>query len=144
MVRIRKAEKKDPEEIRRRLQKGYGTKHPEKIHGYGWFFWSTGDVYVSDVVYERMRNSRDFNEFVMESLKSFEREDYGYISEWEHDCNIEAKWLFGGNLIGQYAGCGKWKTPEKKEIPNCYIKIRTYEGNTYITDFADWDWVIRD
>ena len=143
MVLIIKARKKDPEVIHSFIQKGYGIKHPEKIHGYGGLFFTLGNVYVSNTVYSMMKNNTEYHQFVLDSLKRFEREDYGYISSWEYDCNIEAKWLFGGDLIGQYA-CGKWKTSEKAEIPNYYIKIRTYEGNTYVTDFADWDWIIRE
>ena len=143
MVLIIRAKKQDPAVLHSLIQKGYGVKHPEKIHGYGGLFFTLGNVYVSNTVYSGMKRNPEYRRFILDSINRFEQDDYGYISSWEHDCNTEARWLFGGDLIGQYA-CGKWKTPEKTEIPNWYIRIRTYEGNTYVTDFADWDWIIRE
>ncbi len=74
-VRIRKAEKKDPEQIRKGLQKGFHIERPEKIMGYAGFFFELGDVYASGHVAEQM-DIEEFRSFVIDSLRRFDKGDY--------------------------------------------------------------------
>ena len=77
--RIRTAKKPDPAAEYKRLQKGYGTKHPEQINGYAGLFFGRGDVYVSERVGECMQGSDLFRAFVEAGLIHDERQVPGHV-----------------------------------------------------------------
>ena len=150
MVLIIKAKEQDPEEMHKRFQKGYGTEHPEKIHGYRGLFYNPGNVYVSNLLGRIMVNNPEFADNVLKSLERFKSDDYGLISAFDNDENIECKWLFGGELLGRYP-VGRWKQESiingksiKINMLEQYIKIHTYCGDTYILLDSEWDWIIRE
>ncbi len=131
--RIRKAYRPDPAEEYKRLQKGYGTKHPERIGGWSGLFFGSGDVYVSERVGECMQGSDLFRAFAERSLRLFEKEGYGDISSDDEEINGENRWLGNGDLVmgrygfyynNEYLGKGRYDK---------VIRIRTWKGNTWIT-----------
>ena len=131
MKKIKEAQKPDPEAIRKSLQKGYGVEHPERIQGYAGLFFSLGDVYASDAVMKFMESSEKFRTFVFQSLDRFEHDDYGDISENDHDENVEVKWLScGWPLFGRYG----YKTDRGngKEVVLTFIKIRRLRDATTV------------
>ena len=144
---ILEEKKLNPEAIHRSLQKGYGIEHPERISGYPGFFANYGTAYVSDEVHRFMELSPEFRKFVFESLKRYQDNEYGQISEWDWEFNVEDKWLGGGSeLFGRYA-YGEWRTLYSQRSTKCperFIKIRGYQGNTYILFDAEPDWLIRE
>ena len=135
-VRIRKAEKRDPEKIHRGLQQAYRIEHPERVMGYAGFFFEPGNVYVSGCIAEWMESER-FSAFVLDALKRFEKGDWGEVTRSTKDENIENRYAFGiGRLFGRYGtrrGNGEGPYDE-------VICIRLHDGNTWITgeDEADW------
>ena len=136
--------KQDPAKIHETLQKGYGTKHPEKIHGYAAFFMDYGEVKASDHVAYGMEHNRDFREFVYASIRSFKNDDYGLISDSDWDNNIEDKWISGGyDLMGRYA-YGTAQGKRHGPLPERIIKIRYYRGTTYVLYDAEFDWIIKE
>lgn len=135
-VRIRKAEKRDPEKIHRDLRKAYGIGHPERIMGYAGFFFDPGNVYVSGSIAEWMELER-FSAFVLDSLKRFEKGDWGEVSQSTKDENIENRYAFGiGRLFGRY----RTRQAGWEDLFDEVICIRLHDGNTWITgeDEADW------
>ncbi len=141
-VRIRKAEKKDPGQIHRGLQKGFRIEHPERITGYAGFFFESGDVYASGYVAKQM-DIEEFRSFVMDSLRRFDKGDYGQISRNDEDENIENRCLFGiDRLFGRYGyrfpDCGRTEKDPFDEV----ICIRKHEGNTWVTADSEADWFL--
>ena len=131
--RIRTAKKPDPAAEYKRLQKGYGTKHPERINGYAGLFFGRGDVYVSERVGKSMQGSDLFRAFVERSLRLFEKEGYGDISSEDENINGENRWLGNGDrVMGRY---GFYYNNEYlgKNRYDKVIRIRTWKGNTWIT-----------
>ena len=119
-VRIRRAEKKDPEKIHSALQNGLRIDHPEKINGYAGYFFDLGDVYASGYIAGQM-NDEEFRTFVMESLKQFDKGEYGDISRNDRDENIENRWMFGiSNQFGRY---GYYLTEGEKERKSPYYEV---------------------
>ena len=122
--RIRTAKRPDPAAEYKRLQKGYGTKHPERINGYAGLFFGRGDVYVSERVGKSMQGSDLFRAFVERSLRLFEKEGYGDISSEDEEINGENRWLGNGDRVmgrygfyynNEYLGKDRFDTePEKK------------------------------
>ena len=135
----------NPAEIHKALQKGYGIKHPEKISGYAGFFMDYGEVKASDEVARGMENSTDFRDFVLASVRSFQNDDYGLISDFDWVDNIENKYLCGGGgeMFGRYA-YGRTNGMGHGPLPQRIIKIRCYKGNTYVLYDWEYDWVIRE
>ena len=123
---------KDPQAYYRNLQKGYGTKHPEKINGFKGVMFGTGGAYVSMAVLRDMKN-RSFKDFVYESLHSFDREEYGDISDNDIEDNAESRWLGNGDCVtGRYGYCGNPVRHRYFRFQNV-IRIRNWKGNTWIT-----------
>ena len=141
-VRIRRAEKKDPEKIHSALQKGLRIEHPEKIKGYVGYFFDLGDVYASGYIAGQM-DDEQFRAFVMDSLKLFDKGEYGDISRNDRDENIENRWMFGiDSLFGRY---GYYLTEGEKEQNSPYfevIRIRMHDGNTWVTCDSEADWFL--
>ena len=141
-VRIRRAEKRDPEKIHSALQKGLRIEHPEKIKGYAGYFFDLGDVYASGYIAGQMDDER-FRAFVMDSLKRFDKGKYGDISRNDLDENIENRWMFGiDRLFGRY---GYDLTDGEKERKSPYFEvicIRMHDGNTWITCDSEADWFL--
>ena len=138
MKKIREAEKLDREARHQALQKGYGVEHPERIHGYAGLFFTLGDVYASDEVMKFMEWSEDFRAFVFQSLDRYAHDDYGDISENDHDENVEVKWLScGWPLFGRYG----YKTDRGngKEVLLTVIKIRRLQNATTVMEDSEMD-----
>ena len=134
MVKLFEGKKIDPKAIHESLQKGYRIKHPEQIAGYAGFFYNLGDVYASDAVFKRMEQFQEFKDFVLNALKNFEDGEYGDISQFDLDENIENRWLFGvPKLFGRY-GFHPIGT-RYREI----IRIRQWNKITYIMYDSDHD-----
>lgn len=141
-VRIRKAEKRNPEQIRRGLQKGLRIEHPERIIGFAGFCFDMGDVYASGCV-DRQMKIEEFRAFVMDSLRRFDKGDYGLISTGDQNDNIENRCLFGiARLFGRYGyhypDCGRSEEDPFDEI----ICVRKLEENTWVTMDSEADWFL--
>ena len=142
MKKIKEAKKLDWEARHQELQRGYGVEHPERIHGYEGLFFTLGDVYASDAVVKFMEWSEDFRAFVFQSLGRFAHDDYGDISENDHDENVEMKWLScGWPLFGRYG----YKTVRGngKEVLLTVIKIRRLKNVTTVMGESEMDEVPR-
>ena len=142
-VRIRKAEKRDPGQIHKGLQEGLRIEHPERIMGYAGFFFDLGDVYASGYIAGLMKNSEQFRTFVTDSLRRFDKGDYGLISRSDRDENIENRCLFGiSRLFGRYGyhlpDCGRKEGDPYDE----FICIRKLEENTWVTADSEADWFL--
>ena len=138
MKKIREAEKLDWEARHQELQRGYGVEHPERIHGYAGLFFTLGDVYASDWIAKLMDQSEKYRAFVFQSLERFENDDYGDISENDHEENVEVKWLScGWPLFGRYG----YKTVRGngKEVFLSVIKIRRLENVTTVMEESEMD-----
>ena len=130
--RIRKGKREDPEKTYRNLQRGYGTKHPEKINGYMGLFFGKGDVFVSANIADRME-MEDFRSFVYESLRMYEKEGYGDISQDDIDLNGENRWLGNGDgVTGRYGFYREGRYLGKERYDEV-IRIRTWKGNIWIS-----------
>ena len=141
-VRILREMKKDPEKIRGGLQQGLSVEHPGKIMGYTGFFWSSGDVYASGVVARGMENEA-FESFVMDSLRRFDKGDYGQISRSDKDENIENRWLFGiGRQFARYGYHNAYLRRSETDPFDEVICIHEREGNTWITMDSELDWFL--
>ena len=128
-------ERPNPEMIYKGVQDAYGIKRPEKVLGFGGFFFSLGDVYVSDYVYETILQSKEFEAFIQESLDRFKAEDYGMISGADFDENVENLYFGGGAwMFARYFYENKqcsWRSE--------YIKVRTMRDYTYIAFDSEFD-----
>ena len=130
--RIRKGVRKDPEAVRRSLQKRLGVKHPEWINGWQGLFFGTGDVFVSDEVAGMMK-LRSFREFIRESLDHYERGEYGEVSRETENLNIENRWLSGGDLVmGRYGYNYDYHHPKGPQFDEI-LRIRSWKGSLWIT-----------
>ena len=139
MKKIMSARKIDPAEIHENLKNGFGIEHPEKINGYVGFFVNHGDVFASDDVAWRMEHNKDFNDFVVQSIRDFKNDHYGMISDSDYYLNVEGKWIAGGdNLFGRYP-FGAFRKYDEYEMPGEYIKVRYYEGKTYVMFDSELD-----
>ena len=122
----------DPQAYYRNLQKGYGTKHPERINGFPGLMFGTGGDYVSKAVLEAMKH-RDFKDFVYESLASFDKEEYGDVSASDIEENGECRWLGNGDSVtGRYGYCSNPVRHRYFRFDKI-IRIRNWKGNTWIT-----------
>ncbi len=129
----------DPREIHEKLKKGYGLEHPERVNGYRGFFVSYGNVYVSDDVAVRMEHSKEFSDFVYQSFRDFQNDSYGMIANFDHDENVECKWLGGAApVLGRYP-YGPLRNLHGYAMPETFIKIRSHGDNTYIMFDAELD-----
>ena len=142
-VRIRKAGKRDPEKIRRSLQQGLRLEHTEKIMGYAGFLYDPGEIYVSGSVADQMIHVKEFRSFVEESLKRFDRGDFGQVFRGDEDLNIENRYLFGiGRLFGRYGyyypDCGR----KEGDCFDEFLCIRQLGENTWITYDSEPDWFL--
>ena len=52
--RIQQGDKRDPKEVYKSLQQGYGHEHPERVNGFQGLLFGRGDVFVSKTVLEKM------------------------------------------------------------------------------------------
>ncbi len=144
MKTIIRKKQQDPKAVHENLQKGYGIKHPEKTSGYAAFFMNYGDIRVSDKVAGLMDRRPDFRAFIQSSIQAFQNDQYGHISWHDHEENIEDKWIAGGyELFGRYA-FGRVHESDGFAMPDEYIKIRYYHGNTYVLLDSEPDWLIHD
>lgn len=135
--RIRERVPLDREAVYRSLQQGYRVKHPERIKGCASFFFETGDVFVSGSIVQ-FWDVEEFREFVLRSLRAFEKQDYGDISMDDIERNIENRYLFGGDLFGRYGYYFEGES-EGKERYDDVIRIRTWKGNIWISNDSEPD-----
>ncbi len=122
-------------------------KEPKPLDSY--FSYTVGNVYISDWLADSVLGNTEMGRVLLQSLKKFFHSDYGDISSFDADCNLENV-CFGGELFGRYH-TGDWQLPAniKGEIlrikrPDLVFKIRTYEGNTYVLADSEFDWVIKE
>ena len=137
--RIRERRIKDPKAYYEYLKKGYGTEHPERISGFSGLMFGGGETFVSKMLLARMKSQR-FRTFVYQSLRRFEKEDYGDITESDKDLNGESRWLGNGDgVTGRY---GYYGQIDYESTPRCFeiIRIRIWKGNTWITCDTEPDW----
>lgn len=135
MIKYLSSDRPDPKMIYEGLKDAYGIPHPEKVLGFGGFFFTLGDVYVSDRVYEAMRRDDKFEAFVRESLDRFKAEDYGLISGSDRDENVENRYFGGGAwMFARYFY-------ENKPFSRFseYIKVRTMVDYTYVAFDSEFD-----
>lgn len=135
--RIRERVPLDWEAVYRSLQRGYRVKSPERIKGCASFFFETGNVFVSGLI-AQFWDVEWFREFVLRSLQAFEKQDYGDISSGDEDQNIENRYLFGGDLFGRYGDYIEGDSEGKKRYDDV-IRIRTWKGNTWISNDSELD-----
>ena len=141
-IRIQRTEKTNPEQIHRSLQNGLHIKHPENTMGYAGFFSDLGDVFVSGSVAGFM-NVKAFRIFVMESLKRFDKGDFGQISRSDADENIENRYMFGiDRLFGRYGFHNPACKTTDKDAFDDVICIRKHNRNTWITFDSEADWFL--
>ncbi|MBR0352159.1 MAG: hypothetical protein IJH53_03040 [Oscillospiraceae bacterium] len=107
-----------------------------------------GDVYVSDWLAGVMVNDRELGGNVLKAVERFRADDFGLICGFDKMHTND--WYFGGDFIGRYS-VGKWNKGAqingqemRINMAELYIKIRTYEGNTYVLADSEWDWLIRE
>ena len=136
--RIRGGKIKDPQALYKSLQKGYGVKHPEKINGFSGLSFGTGSVYISQMLLPYMKKP-EFNEFVYRSLRMFEKEKYGDISNGDIEVNGENRWLGNGDYVfGRYGYFFDNRYQGKKQYDEI-IRIRMWKGNTWVTYDSEMD-----
>ena len=128
MKKYQSYERKDPDKVCREIKEGMGIPHPERVVGFFGLLFSPGDVYISDHVDFLLQSRPGFDAFLKDSLQRFVNDDYGDISEWDREDNIELKWLGPGiGLFARY--CFEDADWEYKAVT---VKIRTLEHYTYI------------
>ena len=89
------------------VSKAYKIQTPERINGYeGAFLFHIPDVYVSDRIAQRMAVNTTAADELKRMLNRFHKDDYGFVTEFERDCNIETRYLsFSSSwMIGRYSG----------------------------------------
>ena len=139
--RIRGGKIKDPQALYKSLQKGYGVKHPEKINGFSGLSFGTGSVYISQMLLPYMKKP-EFNEFVYRSLRMFEKEKYGDISNSDIEVNGENRWLGNGDRVTGRYGYYYDSDYQGKLRFDEIIRIRTWEGDTWISFDPEPDFYI--
>lgn len=95
----------DAEKIHDVTSKAYGIKNPERINGYaGAFLFRIPDVYVSDKISQRIDTCPWFADILMDMLKRFSKDDYGFVTQFESDNNCETRYFgFSSSwMIGRY------------------------------------------
>ena len=139
MIKLIEKKEKNDQAIHESLKKGFRTNHPERISGYAGFFFDMGDVFVTEQIYDRMKAGSEFREFIMESIKRFDKGDYGEVSEMDYDENQENRWLFGcPRIFGRY-GFRYHTTYNGSKRYQDVIKIRFWYGSTYVLYESDLD-----
>ena len=86
-------------------QEGYGIAHPERISGFGGFFFRLNDVYLYGRLETIAEQDPELKEKLIEFIKRFAKEDYGFVTRDEYDSNEENRWLCGSCCwtIGRYS-----------------------------------------
>ena len=144
MKKIMESKKRDAAAFHRSLQKGYGIEHPERVSGYAGLCFNIGDVYASDRIADRMERSAEFRGFVLDCIRRFSADDYGDISEYDHDNNVEGKWIaFGDDLFARYP-FGTTVSGKGTQIPKEVLKVRYISGRTYVLYDSDLDTMINE
>lgn len=132
----------DPKVLYKRLQQGYGMKHPERVNGFSGLLAGTGNVFVSKSVLAGM-DSTDLRKFVYDALACFWKEKYGDISSSDIEENGENRWIDAwSNLLGRYGYYidGNWLGKDRYDR---VIRIKEWEGNTWIAYDAEPEWFMR-
>lgn len=99
------AKKPNVQEEIERARKGLGYAHAEKIMGFaGTFLYSVPDVYVSERIGQHLERYEGFADKLMEFIRRFVNDDYGFFTDWEKGGMIEDKYIGGSRqfLIGRY------------------------------------------
>ena len=100
-----KKEVSDKEKIRKSVAEGYKIPNLEKIQGFaGYFYFSFGDIYVSEEIFSILEKDKDFENVISECLEKFRAIDYGEATKDEKDLNLENRLFFGilSQLTGRY------------------------------------------
>lgn len=129
--RIRAGDKRDLKEIYKSLQQGYGHEHPERVSGFPGLLFGKGDVFVSKLILEKMKQTH-YKLFVYHSLSCFYAEDYGDVSAETIEENGMNRWLASGEYVmGRYGYFrGGYRGMQRFDEA---IRIRKWNGNIWIT-----------
>lgn len=99
--------KPDAGKIHDTVSKAYGIQTPERINGYeGAFLFHIPDVYVTNRIAQRMAVNTTTADELKQMLNRFHKDDYGFVTKFEDDCNGETRYLsFSSSwMIGRYSG----------------------------------------
>lgn len=97
--------KPDPQKTHEAVSKGYGIQKPERTLGYaGAFLFHVPDVYISDRIATRLQLNPTFKDDMLNMLKRFCNDDYGFVTFAEHYGNGETRYLCGSSswMIARY------------------------------------------
>ena len=83
------------EQVYKDCQRGYGIKRPDDVIGFMGFFYRLPDVYAYGRVERWLENNGKMEGELLKFIKRFYNGDYGFITELEHDGNVENRWLCG-------------------------------------------------
>lgn len=99
------AKKPNVQEEIERARKGFGIEHAEQISGFaGTFLYSVPDVYVSERIGRDLARYEGFADTLMDFIRRFVNDDFGFVTDWEKGGMIEDKYIGGSDwfLIGRY------------------------------------------
>lgn len=99
------AKKPNVQEEIERARKGFGNKHAEQVSGFaGTFLSSIPDVYVSEHIGRDLARNEGFKDVLMDFIRRFVNNDFGFVTDWEKGGMIEDKYIGGSDwfLIGRY------------------------------------------
>ncbi len=93
------------EEVTEVCRKGYGIKNPGRVSGFQGFFFRLFDVYLYGKLEDWVRNNPKLEKPLVEFIRRFSAEDYGFVTVAERNNNLEGKWLCGScsYTIGRYS-----------------------------------------
>ena len=99
--------KPDARKIHDTVSEAFSIQTPERINGYeGAFLFHITDVYVTDRIAQRMDLNTTTADELKQMLNRFQKGDYGFVTQFEFDCNAETRYLsFSSSwMIGRYSG----------------------------------------
>ncbi len=83
------------EQVYKDCQRGYGIKRPDDVIGFMGFFYRLPDVYAYGRVERWLENNEKMEGELLKFIKRFNNGDYGFITSFESDNNVENRWLCG-------------------------------------------------
>lgn len=99
------AKKPNVQEGIERARKGFGNERAELVSGFaGAFLYSIPDVYVSECIGRDLERYEGFADTLMDFIRRFVNDDYGFVTAWENGGMTEDKYIGGSSwfLIGRY------------------------------------------
>ena len=77
------------------IEKCYGIKQPERINGFAGVVSAMPDIFVTEELFELMKNNPSARNELTEIIRRIAGEDYGDINEEEREYNSDQRWLAG-------------------------------------------------